>query len=254
MKHAATSRKSLSAFDNLSTRIPGPIESRPGRPRRGNIERVLTFAAKLRSMRKPASNPNRRRLPAQRRAQETVSAILDAVIRLLKRSGTSGISTNRIAEAAGVSIGSVYQYFPDKRAIFIALHDRHIEQVDKVIHRKIKESDGESLDRLISHLMDGMIEAHGSDPELSALLDSEVPDRTDAIREFSLRWHEHLRKALASHAASIGGIAKLDIRAFLLGNLLEALGHAVMFRRPAGLSQWNARIEACKAVVACLKS
>lgn len=76
----------------------------------------------------------------QKRAQETVNAILDAVIRLLKRSGTSGISTNRIAEAAGVSIGSVYQYFPDKRAIFVALHDRHIEQVDRVIHRRLRES------------------------------------------------------------------------------------------------------------------
>src|SRR5581483_4257208 len=135
-------------------------------------------------MRQPAKNPNRRRRPAQKRARETVNAILDAVIRLLKRSGTSGISTNRIAEAAGVSIGSVYQYFPDKRAIFVALHDRHIEEVDKVIHRKIKESDGESLERLVSNLMDGMIEAHATDPELSALLTSEVPDRTDEVREF----------------------------------------------------------------------
>jgi AcrR family transcriptional regulator len=57
--------------------------------------------------------------------------MLGAVVRLLKRSGTTAITTNRIAQAAGVSIGSVYQYFPDKRAIFVALHERHIEEVDR---------------------------------------------------------------------------------------------------------------------------
>jgi AcrR family transcriptional regulator len=46
--------------------------------------------------------------------------MLDAAIKLLKRGGASAITTNRIAETAGVSIGSVYQYFPNKRAIFIA--------------------------------------------------------------------------------------------------------------------------------------
>ncbi len=91
-------------------------------------------------MRKRARSPIRRRQPTQNRAQETVKAILDAVIRLLKRSGASAITTNSIAESAGVSIGSIYQYFPNKRAIFVALHERHIEQVDLVLERKIRES------------------------------------------------------------------------------------------------------------------
>jgi AcrR family transcriptional regulator len=183
-----------------------------------------------------------------------VNAILDAVIRLLKRGGTSAVTTNSIAEAAGVSIGSVYQYFPDKRAIFIALHERHIEQVDRVLQQKITQSEGEPLDRLVSHLMDGMVELHASDPELAALLDSEVPHRADRAKEFSLRLHEPLRKSLALHRESLGGTAKLDLRAFLLGNMLEAFGHAVVFRRPRALSQRNARIEACRAILACLKS
>ncbi len=205
-------------------------------------------------MRKPVRSPIRRRHPAQKRAQETVSAILDAVIRLLKRSDASGITTNSIAQTAGVSIGSIYQYFPDKRAIFIALHERHIEEVDRVLQRKIGESAGEPLDRLVSHLMDGMIEVHASDPELAALLDSEVPHRADQAREFPLRLHGPLRKALLPHAKDLGGAVKLDLRAFLLANMLEAFGHAVVLRRPPALSQRNARIESCKAILACLKS
>jgi hypothetical protein len=95
---------------------------------------------------------------------------------------------------------------------------------------------------------------HSSDPELAALLDSEVAHRADGSREFSLRLHETLRKALAPHAGSLGGAAKSELRAFLLGNMLEAFGHAVVLRRPHVLSQPDARIESCKAILAALKS
>jgi AcrR family transcriptional regulator len=135
-------------------------------------------------MRKPAKSLIRRRQPTQRRAQETVGAILDAVIRLLKRGGVSAVTTNSVAETAGVSIGSVYQYFPNKQAIFIALHERHIHQVDQVLRRKISESEGETLDVLVASLLDGMIEMHASDPELATLLGSEVPHRADGAMEF----------------------------------------------------------------------
>jgi len=205
-------------------------------------------------MRKYRADPFRRRRPTQRRAQETVEAILDAVIRLLKRAGVSAITTNSIAETAGVSIGSVYQYFPDKRAIFIALHERHIHQVDKVLRRKISESEGETLDCLVASLLDGMIEAHASDPELAALLDSEVPGRIDRAREFSIRLYETFRKALAPHAMYLGGAVKLHVRAFVLGNMLEALGHAVVLRRPHALSLRSAKMEAVKAILASLRS
>lgn len=205
-------------------------------------------------MKKSVKKPVRRRQPTQERARETVNVILDAVIRLLKRSGASAVTTNRVAEAAGVSIGSVYQYFPNKRAILIALHERHIEQVDQTLHRKIAESAGEPLEAIVSRLIGGMIEVHAADPELAALLDSEVPHRADRGKEFSLRLHEPLRKALEPYAERLGGTAKLDLRAFLFANMLEAFGHAVVLRRPRTLSQRYAGIEACRAIVAGLQS
>lgn len=205
-------------------------------------------------MRKAKSNPVRRRQPTQERAQATVEAMLDAVVRLLKRGGASAITTNHIAETAGVSIGSVYQYFPNKRAIFIALHERHIREVDRVIQRKISEGEGEPLDRLVAFLVDGMIEIHAADPELSILLDSEVPHHADGAQAFPSRLRSSLRKALMPHSKIIGGAVKLDIRTFLLGNLLDAFGHALVLRRPRGLSLRGARAEVCKAVLMCLKS
>jgi AcrR family transcriptional regulator len=216
---------------------------------------MLTFPDRLDAdMRKPAKSPPRRRQPAQRRAQETVEAILDAVIRLLRRGSVSAITTNNIAETAGVSIGSVYQYFPNKQAIFIALHERHIQQVDHVLRRKIGQSEGKTLDHLVASLLDGMIEVHVSDPELTVLLDSEVPHRADRAREFSIRLHEPFRKALAPYVESSGGAMKLQVQAFLLGNMLEALGHAVVLRRPHALSLRSAKMEAVNAILASLRS
>ena len=133
------------------------------------------------------------------------------------------------------------------------MHERHIEQVDRVIQQKIGASAGEPLDRLVSHLIDGMIEVHASDPELATMLDSEVPHRADKAGEFSLRVHGALRKALAPHAEILGGAAKLDLRAFLLANMLDAFGHAIVLRRPRALSQRNARTGTCKAILATLK-
>jgi AcrR family transcriptional regulator len=62
-----------------------------------------------------------RKTPRQRRSSHTVAAILDAAIIVLKQDGLKGFNTNAIAERAGVSVGSLYQYFPTKEAILVSL-------------------------------------------------------------------------------------------------------------------------------------
>jgi AcrR family transcriptional regulator len=194
-----------------------------------------------------------RRAPVQERAQVTVEAMLDAAIKLLRRGGAASITTNRIAETAGVSIGSVYQYFPNKRAIFIALHDRHIRQVDRVMERRMVESAEATLEGLIASLIDGMIEAHTVDPKLSHLLQTEVPHRANGTRDFSVRLHGAFRTALASHARELGDRIDLDMRAFFVSNMVDALGHAILFRRPPGSSLSRARAELLRVILDCLR-
>ena len=196
----------------------------------------------------------RRRKPSQKRAKVTVEAMLDAALVLLKRIGTHAITTNRIAETAGVSIGSVYQYFPNKHSLFTALHERHVDLVSEVIHQKLRASAESSLEELIEYLIDGMIEAHAVDPELSELLQSEVPHRADGTVDFAMRFQEPFRAALAPHVRRFGRKIDLDTRAFVVANLVDALGHAVVLRRPRGLSLAKARAEACKAMLAYLVS
>jgi hypothetical protein len=98
-----------------------------------------------------------------------------------------------------------------------------------------------------------MIEVHMFGPELAALLDSEVPHRADGAREFSIRLHELFQNALAPYIKRPAGAMKLQVLAFLFGNMLEALGHAVALRRPPTLSIRTAKTEAAKAIVASLR-
>ena len=195
-----------------------------------------------------------RRRPKQRRAQQTVDAVLDAVVRLLKRRGVRAVTTNRIAEVAGVSIGSVYQYFPDKQAIFVALHQRHIDQIDRMVETTLIKHATSSLDDLMRAMIEGMIDAHSADPELYELLATEVPHRADGTKEFAVRLHGAFRLALAARAHELKKGHDLDKLVFVVSHMVEALSHGALFRRPPRLSLIGAKEEIVRAVLAYLHS
>jgi AcrR family transcriptional regulator len=193
-----------------------------------------------------------RREPKQGRSRQTVEAVLDAVIRVLKREGFAAITTNRIAEVAGVSIGSVYQYFPDKGAIFAALHRRHTEEIDRMIATTLIDHAGEPLDALIRALVDGMIDAHSGDPEFYGLLLAQVPHRAGGAKDFAVRLHGAFRLAIASGAPEMRKRRDLDKVAFVVTHMVESLSHGAILRRPPGVSLAAAKEEIVRAVLAYL--
>ena len=77
----------------------------------------------------PAPQGKMRKEPRQERSRDTVEAIVEASARILGRRGWAGLTTNGVAEAAGVSIGSLYQYFPNKLALVEAVRRRHFHDV-----------------------------------------------------------------------------------------------------------------------------
>jgi AcrR family transcriptional regulator len=79
-------------------------------------------------MKEIAAKNQARKRPRQARAQATVNAILEATVQILDREGLEAATTTRIAEVAGVSIGSLYQYFSHRDAILNALQDREFER------------------------------------------------------------------------------------------------------------------------------
>jgi AcrR family transcriptional regulator len=194
-----------------------------------------------------------RRKPTQVRSRLTVDAILDAVVRLLKREGHKAITTNRIAEVAGVSIGSVYQYFPNKRAIFSALHERHLNQIDRMVQGKLVEHAASPLEVLIRAMVDGMIEAHMPDPELYQMLQTEVPHRANGSRDFAVRLEGAFRLALSSHRDEVKTAASLDTTVFIVANMVDGLCHSALLRRPRSLSLAKAKEAVTQAILAYLR-
>src|SRR5215831_2912861 len=85
--------------------------------------------------RRPVTSP--RKMAAQERSRATVDALLSATARVLVRDGYDHASTNKIAEAAGVSIGSLYQYFPSKEALVAAVIDRHMGEMMAVVRASL---------------------------------------------------------------------------------------------------------------------
>lgn len=194
-----------------------------------------------------------RRLPVQRRSRQTVEAILDAVVRILKREGVDGVTTNRIAEVAGVSIGSVYQYFPDKRAIFGALHDRHVEEISRLIEATLVAHAESPFEDLVRALVEALVEAHAADPELHELLTTEVPNRGGA-RAFEARLRSTFRLALSARAPATRKERDQEKMLFVLPHMVEALAHGAALRRPEGLTREAATREAVRAVLAYLRA
>ena len=88
-------------------------------------------------MQMPSSQSNSlyslRKTPAQSRSKATVNAILDAAAQLLLSIGYEKVSTNKIAELAGVSIGSLYEYFPGKEAVFAEIRRRQDQRFYRLI-------------------------------------------------------------------------------------------------------------------------
>ncbi len=76
-----------------------------------------------------------RKGPQQQRSKVTVSAILDATVRVLEQEGSDAATTSRIAEVAGVSVGTLYQYFANRDAILDALQDREFERASEMMSR-----------------------------------------------------------------------------------------------------------------------
>ncbi len=81
-----------------------------------------------------------RRNPKQARALETVEIIFEATTRILQQRGLAALNTNLIAERAGISVGTLYQYFPNKEAILVAMARREIESSGKILLKAISDA------------------------------------------------------------------------------------------------------------------
>ncbi|GAA3955217.1 TetR family transcriptional regulator [Actinomadura viridis] len=117
-----------------------------------------------------------RRRPAQRRSAERVQRMLDACADILDESGYDGLTTTRIAQRAEVAIGSVYQFFPDKRAVAQALALRNLEEFEQRVSRRVAEGGFTDWTDTVGAIIEIFVDMHRTVPGFRELRFGDVAD------------------------------------------------------------------------------
>jgi AcrR family transcriptional regulator len=140
----------------------------------------------------PAASPpslTPRKQPRQARSLATVSAIFEATIQVLVSDGPRRLTTTRVAERAGVSVGSMYQYFPHKQALFYALNERYLVRLAERIEATCLAQHGANLADMVEALVKTYWVAKTERPEVTRALYQSVAelDNEPLIAAFATR-------------------------------------------------------------------
>lgn len=111
-----------------------------------------------------------RKTPQQSRSVATVEAIHDATIQVLLKSGANRLTTVRVAQRAGVSVGTLYQYFPNKQALLFAALERHLLLVSKAVEDACAMNHSQPLEVMVDELVNRFIDAKLADRDTSVAL------------------------------------------------------------------------------------
>src|SRR5262245_36689873 len=181
--------------------------------------------------RRPLTNP--RKHASQERSRATVDALIEATARILVKEGFDAANTNRIAEKAGVSIGSLYQYFPGKEAVVAALLERHVRQMLRAAEHGLEQSTAGTLRERTRAMVRTMLDAHAVEPGLHRVFMEEMPrfGRLQEVVEMERTFEEVARQHMERERAALRP-RDLEIAAFVVVQAVEALTHAAVLHRP----------------------
>lgn len=187
-----------------------------------------------RAARKRSTDTPRKR-PAQRRSRETVRAILEAAARIFVKRGYAAATTNEIAALAGVSIGSLYEYFPHKDALVRELLDAHLAQAEAALTAfdaaQLQQALAAPLAASIEQLVAVTVALHAEQPSLHRVLFEEA-GRLATVRKRAARLEQRL-------IVLVAGLLRLhpdarpadpDLSARLVVRTVDALVHAWVTR------------------------
>ena len=158
---------------------------------------------------------SQRRKPTQARARATIDMIFEATARIIERDGMAALNTNRIAERAGISIGTLYEYFPNKDAILIAMARQRLAEDERLVRQALTGSEADHDGSLARKAIHALVALHEDRPK--------VRRAVMAV---------HLAHGFGSeHARPVQEIAQLIVQrnARLLGDKTAHLDRASLF-------------------------
>jgi AcrR family transcriptional regulator len=173
---------------------------------------------------KPLTKP--RKYASQKRSKVTVDALVAATARILVKEGFDKASTNRIAEKAGVSVGSLYQYFPCKEALVVAVIERHNQALMQVVRTALAQVASQPIGKAVPKLVFAAIQAHRVDPKLHRVLAEQIPrtGKLENVEAFNRETYALFRDYLEAHRGECR-VIDLDLAAFVCVTSIEALTH-----------------------------
>ena len=169
-----------------------------------------------------------RKSPVQTRSVVTVDAILKATIQVLLKVGKERLTTTLVAARAGVSVGTLYQYFPNKSALLKAVLRQHITMIAESIERVAEVQRGRPVDEVVTALVHAWLDAKMSDPKTSVALyavSSDV-DGLTVVREMSMRGRRTIVAMLESASDQLAG--DVEVVASVLGGALAGVSRRLV--------------------------
>jgi AcrR family transcriptional regulator len=167
-----------------------------------------------------------RKFASQERSRATVDALVGATARILVKEGFDKASTNRIAEVAGVSVGSLYQYFPSKEALVAAVIERHQQQIMQTVRGELAEVLSMPVETAVRKLVAVAVKAHRVDPKLHRVLAEQIPrvGKLEELETFNVENYALFRTYLEYHRDELG-VEDLELASFVCVTAIEALTH-----------------------------
>lgn len=194
-----------------------------------------------------------RKRPRQQRSRETVERILDAAAHIFEREGYVRTTTNDVAAQAGVSIGSLYQYFPSKDALLVALAERHLDDVAARFAEQaaLLRASEPPLAHVVAQLIGLSVELHETD-RLHQLLAHQAPRTAHLNTQL-----DHVLALIAAevehHLVRCGADGDDGrLRALLLVHMVDAAVHDVVLAAARGSARQRATTELTDLVVSAL--
>lgn len=175
-----------------------------------------------------------RKTPRQTRAQITYDAVIDSAIQLLRSEGYDRLSTGRVAHEAGVSVGSLYQYFPNKAALGAAVIERCSESFLPKFTAALSARSSRTLADSVEAMVDATLVSRLLDSELHKIVIDLAPriGLDNRMQEVSRSLAKAIENVLRLHQSEIDPRIDLGAGAIIIETLLEALAHNELTSNP----------------------
>jgi len=174
-----------------------------------------------------------RKMPIQTRATVTVGAICEATIQVLLSEGADRLTTTRVADRAGVSVGTLYQYYPNKQSLLFAVFEDHMDNVAGAVERACAEACHKPMSEMIRRVVEAFVDVKMQRADISVALYKVAPDVGGPA--LVKRTGQRLRKAIEAMLLTASD-QKLAPDRFAIDMMLSAMSGAMRSALEAGAS------------------